>query len=330
MPLYIKDAYLDQHFTGGIKLALERIREVAAGQALNPDIAVTQIRLQLDTAFPPEHSDILKMLRPATWNGIYQASLELLYRCRGLDEHLVMLATALQVIHNHSVSPPRQLVATRHMEVRDFFELAQLSRYTANVVDIEGRAPTSLMFTFCRYCWRQTIPFRHVCPLHATGRYVTADTTELNSTRHKSGQRQLKSFERTIDLIVTSEVNEFHLSQFQVEILFRPTELGIWLESRRPFVWRTIMLSEAKGPTLLMDQMLAFLYDVNDVMQPVLEVYERAKFAIRENPVLAWPMVTRMEAFLRSRQLSAVERGGKRAGAGRKPKTLPLSAEPSA
>lgn len=180
------------------------------------------------------------------------------------------------------------------------------------------------MFGFCKYCWRQTAPLRSLCPAHASGRLAAGDLESL-SARYKSGQRRLKHFENAINSLVTADVMEFHKSEFRADVLFGAAGFRTWLAKRRPLVWRA--LCEARQPENDLDcirQLIALLYDIPHITAPAMAGYEQATDAIERNPVLTWPILTRMEAFLQSHKDATAGSGGKRSGAGRKPRPQPL------
>jgi hypothetical protein len=319
LPLYIDDATLARRFGGAIGAALTRIRELNANQALNPDMAVTKIRAHLGALFAPDHQDVLEKLRPASWSSIHLAFVELMFRSdSGRKTELVSLAAALQVIYEHSVSPARQSEMPRHVEVVYFFHMAKLAASKGQDIDLMDLTPTSQMYLFCKYCWRQAARLRNLCSLH-TGGSAAAGDPDTKPARYKSGQRRLRSFTDALNSLVTADVLEFHATEFHANVLFRPTELGMWLERRCPLVWRALFHLASVPAQDCCERLLVLMYDGVDWSPPDRDVHEASKRAIRRTSVLAWPMVTRMEAFFRSEKIAVSTRGGRRPGASQKP-----------
>jgi hypothetical protein len=317
LPLYITEFDLLPRFQSDVAAALLDIRDAMAHEALNPDLAVRQVREHLAPLFPPAHLDVLQALAPASWSGIHQVFVELTFRSKGQDGDLLMLGEALRVIYEHSTSPPRRLPAPRHIEVTYFFHMARLADPGYLGFDVSGWPPTSLMFVFCKYCWRQTVPLRRLCPTHAIGRAAVGEASSA-SARHKAGQRQLQTFEKTLNRMMTAEVMEFHQSQFQADVLFQSTELRAWLIKRRPFIWSKLSQFHPEADKELLNRLVGLLYDLAMVTAPTADTYTRSTNAIKAHPILAWPMLVRLEAFLQSRATAAKPRGGTRTGAGRK------------
>lgn len=105
------------------------------------------------------------------------------------------------------------------MEVVYFFHMRKISRSKGHAIDLMDLTPTSQMFLFCKYCWRQAARQRILCSLHTGGSAASGDP-DTKPARYKSGQRRLKSFTDALNSLVTADVLEFHATEFQATCCF--------------------------------------------------------------------------------------------------------------
>ena len=326
LPLYIDDSDIDKCFSPQVAEALRRISVATRNRPIVPDTAVTQILSHLGPLLADEHLDVLLKLRPASWSAILRSFVELTARGLRKDEHLLEVGAAIKVIYEHSSSSARKPSFPRHIEVSYFFRICHTLNSTGVVVDVPEDRATSPMFCFCKYCWRQSVPRRGLCPTHAPAKFSDGETTTQDkatsnskNAMYKSGQRHQVFFDTAINQLIGVELLEFHESNFKADVLFHKHLIADWAEVRRPNLWQKIA-ERGTMPTNdnALERLLDFLFDVEEPSRLVARAFDDAKAELRAMPLLAWPILTRAEAFFRSEKLLVGKRGGARPGSGRK------------
>ncbi|SFN66224.1 hypothetical protein SAMN05660284_02000 [Formivibrio citricus] len=318
MPLYIDDEDIFAKFTNtDVIVGLLSIKIIASSVAITPALAQQLIRRYLRPLASTEGRRAFDERQKARWNSIFFLYVELGSLSKD-DDNLWQLACAVELVYSHTKKPPRDLEFAP-IEVNTFFDLCgylrlptQAVRYPMGNRDIDP-------LCFCTLCWRQPMPGRALCGYHApSGPERFKDDERSAAARYKSGIRQEKLFENTVNRILTRETIEFHESSFQAQTLFPDRNIALWLVERRPAVWNELghhqhELTDENAIQILLNT----LHNPDALPIKAKALYRVINEHIQSHPALIWPMLVRAEGWYQSRELMEKNWGGKRLGAGR-------------
>lgn len=318
MPLYVDDETILARFTDmRVVHALQQIKEQVSATAVTPALAQQLIRRYLQPLAFGEDQMIFEKKRNASWDSIFFLYVDIGFYSEHNDS-LWQVARAVNLLHAHTVQPPRDLVFAP-IEVNTFFQLCnylhqpmEAARYPTGNKDIDP-------LRFCVLCWRQPLPGRQLCGHHTpSGPGRLADDARSASARYKAGIRQKDLFEKTVNRILTRETIEFHESSFQANTLLPKQDIALWLAGRRPAVWRELGRHKYNlTDENIVESLLDYLHNPYGLTNKARVLYSTINKHIESHPALIWPMLVRAEGWLQSRDLKEKNWGGHRTGSGR-------------
>jgi hypothetical protein len=326
LPLYISEAAIREYFCHEVAEALCIIKSNVEKKAVTPTIALGLIKQHLQPLIPTEHHDVIAKIRMPSWQDIHYPYMVFTSRSAESDGPLDQIAMAFKTIWMHTKSPPRDFPDFDVIEVTYFFLMydyidrpVRINRHPGNNKKIDP-------FLFCKYCWRQPVPKRALCPHHAAGgdeflagvRESKTHAMTLAS-RRREGMRQKEIFDKTVNRLLTYEVTRFHKSLFTAKILLPETSIMRWLKRRRPTIAKLLPGGKNKiTDENVVNQLLEILHGTESLHGSTLQRYIEINDHIRAYPFLIWPMLIRAEAWFLARNELQSGWGGRRAGAGRK------------
>lgn len=333
MPLYVSDAQIDARFRPDVARALRAIKGAMEGRAVTPAVAMGLVKAHLLPLVSEAHHGIFHKRRAASWDGLFFIYADLGFCC-ATEHPLVDVMAAVRLIHSQTKVTPREFQFPTSVEVTYFFHVCgYLKVPTERWRRIAGH-PYIDPFRFCTFCWRQPLPRRNLCAIHASsGQLEVLPEHSIETVhrppaaRYRAGARERMLFDTIANRLLTREVTEFHQSGFEAPFLIPATQVGNWLAERRPAVWQAL---SAWQSTLADDTVTATLLKLlqgpGAFPLPIRRHYEIVNRHYLQYPSMIWPMLLRAEALLRARIERKQRWGGHRPGAGRKGRTATTGA----
>ena len=326
MPLHVSDAQIDARFGSDVARALRAIKGAMEGRAVTPAVAMGLVKAHLLPLVPEAHHGIFHKRRAASWDGLFFIYADLGFCCGSSEHPLVDVMAAVRLIHGQTKVPPREFQFPTSVEVTYFFHVCgYLKVPTERWRRIAGH-PHIDPFRFCTFCWRQPLPRRNLCAIHASSGQLevlpehSIETVHRSpAARYRAGARERMLFDTIANRLLTREVTEFHQSGFEAPFLIPATQVGDWLAERRPAVWQAL---SAWQSTLADDTVTATLLKLlqgpGAFPLPIRRHYEIVNRHYLQHPAIIWPMLLRAEALLRAQAERKQRWGGRRSGAGRR------------
>lgn len=250
---------------------------------------------------------------------------ELIGRSKGDNILLMSMATAVRILYHHTTHPPREEGSAQLLEVVYFFQMCDHARLPLKKLYGGHEGMGRGLFRFCKYCWRTAIPERQICYEHAS---MVADESakvpaalveaKTSTSRRKQAHRQKRDFDIAISKLMTTEVMEFHESEFTADVLLPQSGRSEWLVRRRPRVAQ--LLTEtgvAVGDDNIIEHLLTLLHNSASMQGVWRSTYVRFNTTIIQMPELIWPILARAESWLLVRDQTRKNWGGKRENSGR-------------
>lgn len=306
--------------------ALRAIQSAVAKRPVSPRMAWKLACLHLGPLLPAEHQDVLSVRPRVNWKTMLIAYMELLGRSNGDNVDLMNVATAVKILYHHTTHPLREEERAPLVEVMYFFLMCDYAKLSLKkqfgAADNRGAG----LFRFCKYCWRTAILGRLICYEHASVivdgsvevRGALPSEAKTPASRRKQASRQKQEFDTAISKLMTSEVMEFHESEFTADVLFPQSGRYEWLTRRRPRVAQLLsgVGSEIRDDTMIR-LLLKLLHDSDSMQGAWKSTYVMVNTTITQVPELIWPILARAEAWLLVREQTRKNWGGPRKNAGR-------------
>ena len=296
------------------------------GRAVTPAVAMGLVKAHLLPLVPEAHHGIFYKRKAASWDGLFFIYADLGFCCGSSEHPLVDVMAAVKLIHGQTKTPPREFQFPTSVEVTYFFHVCgYLKVPTERWRRIAGH-PYIDPFRFCTFCWRQPLPRRNLCAIHASSGQLevlpdrSIETVHCSpAARYRAGARERVLFDTIANRLLTREVTEFHESGFQAPFLIPVTQVGDWLAERRPAVWQALSACQSTlADDTVTARFLNLLQDPSVFPLPVRRHYEIVNRHHLQHPAMIWPMLLRAEALLRARAERKQGWGGRRSGAGRR------------
>jgi len=318
MPLYLERSAIHTGFSPPVAEAMLKIAAAMESKAVTPSLAARLIKDHLLPLIPEEHRDVFKLGKPVSWDDIHHVFPTLVFAGEGKHRRLTEVGAAVKFIWEHTKSPPREFVFQNSIEITYFFQMcSHLNLQVEHLRYLDSGAID--LFHFCKYCWRQAVPERAICPVHMVGsKHAGSDQGFL---QYKEARRQQPIFETLLNRILTRETMAFHESGFTEQILLPESGIKEWLALRRPHIRDTLALEwEEVSDDAIVGLLLDTLHNAGEMAFSMQHAYRQINATISSHQVMIWPMLLRAEAWLEARNTLRAAWGGPRQGAGRKPR----------
>lgn len=319
MPIYIDDLRLAHLGDEAVAAAVRSIWFDVRARRVTPALALRLIKRYLRPLCHEEHLGAFEVRGYTNWDSIAMIPIDLAGRAHPyLDARTLASIRALQLIYSHTKMPHRIQEFSSLLEVTYFRQMCeQLGRHVSAPPKIRNDRSLG-PFRFCRLCWRHPLCHRDLCPHHTPSASLTCEVDKRNSVaRYKSGVRQKKLLDDTINRLLTKEALDYYRG-YDREVLLPDEEVARWLAERRPFVWGLVgdmqaeFTDESAVPILL-----DVLHSPVGLPPGAFESCCRVNEHFFKHPADIWPMLVRAEAWMKSRHEIRSRWGGKRIGAGR-------------
>ncbi len=321
MPLYIDDAEIESRFCAPVAQALKAIKSEMQGRAVTPSLALSLMKKHFQPLIPECHQDVLGSLTQVSWEDLEFTYAEMVFRSGQPTGLLSEIAISINLICIFTTQPPRDFPNPETIEITYFLQICrQLKLGIEDSVRFSDNGRFDVLRA-CKYCWRQPVPGRLICSTHTAGdKHVTIklgdqedSDANLPFTDYKESRRQKKVFDETLNQILTKEVLEFHDSQFIAPILMPSKGCWQWLSVRRPLLSELLL---AQNRTIddeqIVHSLLSLLHSPVGLTETQHQPYLKANALIKTYPILIWPMLLRVEAWLTARKTLRDNWGGKR------------------
>jgi hypothetical protein len=321
MPLYLDDEKIKLRLSAPVAGALILIKNEMQHHAVTPSFALGLMKRHFQPLLPVEHQDILSKMTKPTWTDIYFAFVEMVFRGGQPTGLLADVGASIKFIFTFTTLPYREHHFTEKIEINHFLDVCRSLKIDINLYPRYSDDGKFDVWRACKYCWRQPVPGRLICPTHTAGSKHTFIKLEgvrnvpTNSayTDYKQGARQKKAYDEAIHTALNQELNEFYVDGFTIDSLIPPVGIWDWMNIRRPELAQ--LLSDQKKPIddqSIIDSLLSLLHSPEGLTETQQKPYLRANEIIRANPILIWPMLLRAEAWLSVRKNLSSNKGGMR------------------